>query len=151
MTGGRLARLRDQVGDETFMMTYGDGLADIDFNALVSHHRHFGGIATVTAVRPPARFGSLVLDDSDNVTSFEEKISGSEALINGGFFVLEPNVFDYVGDDTVPFESEPMERLAQKSSTQPNSISSSSATSGGPMSSVKCCCTAACSRRPSLP
>ena len=112
MTGGRLARLQEHVGDETFMMTYGDGLADIDIDQLVDRHRAAGRIATVTAVRPPARFGSLVLDETDGVTSFEEKISGSEALINGGFFVLEPAVFDYVGDDTMPFEREPMERLA---------------------------------------
>jgi glucose-1-phosphate cytidylyltransferase len=112
MTGGRLARLRAHVGNETFMMTYGDGLSDVDLGQLLDHHRQTGRIATVTAVRPPARFGSLVIDDSDRVIAFEEKISSAEALINGGFFVLEPEIFEYVGDDTMPFEREPMQRLA---------------------------------------
>ena len=112
MTGGRLSRLRRFVDGETFMMTYGDGLASVDIDALLDFHHASGRIATVTAVRPPARFGSLVLSEDGRVDAFEEKITGSEALINGGFFVLEPEVFDYVGDDTMPFEREPMERLA---------------------------------------
>jgi len=112
MTGGRLGRLQEHLGDETFMMTYGDGLSDVDITALVDHHRQAGTVATVTAVRPPARFGSLVINDQDHVTAFEEKISTSEALINGGFFVLEPTVFDYLDDDAMPFERRPMERLA---------------------------------------
>lgn len=112
MTGGRLARLADYVGDETFMMTYGDGVGDVDLNRLVETHRRWGRIATVTAVRPPARFGSLVFASDDKVTAFAEKVQGSEAYINGGFFVLEPAVLEYVGDDRIPFEREPLERLA---------------------------------------
>jgi len=113
MTGGRLRRLKNHVGSETFMMTYGDGLSDIDIDALVAHHKAAGRAATVTAVRPPARFGSLVIDSADGVTAFEEKISSSEALINGGFFVFEPQVFDFLDDDdSMPFERLPMERLA---------------------------------------
>ena len=114
MTGGRLARMQEHVGDETFMMTYGDGVSDVDITALVAQHRASSKIATVTAVRPPARFGSLVIADDGSVTDFEEKISTSEALINGGFFVLEPEIFEYVGDDAMPFERAPMERLAQE-------------------------------------
>lgn len=113
MTGGRLARLRDFVGGETFLMTYGDGLSDVDIGALIAHHESSKRVATVTAVRPPARFGSLVIDGDDRVTAFEEKISSSEAYINGGFFVLEPEVFDFLGDDAMPFERAPMESLAR--------------------------------------
>ncbi len=112
MTGGRLARLADHVGDETFMMTYGDGLGNVDLHELVETHRRFGRLATVTAVRPPARFGSLVFDHDNQVTAFAEKVQGSEAYINGGFFVLEPEVMQYVGDDAMPFERDPLERLA---------------------------------------
>jgi len=112
MTGGRLARLREHVGSDTFMMTYGDGLANVDIPALLAAHKASRTVATVTAVRPPARFGSLILDCHGVVRAFEEKISTSEALINGGFFVLDPGVFDYLGDDSMPFEREPMERLA---------------------------------------
>jgi len=112
MTGGRLGRLKDFVGDSTFMMTYGDGLSDIPVGELVRHHKNGDRVATVTAVRPPARFGSLVINDDDCVTAFEEKVSSSVALINGGFFVFEPAVFDYLEDDATPFESLPMERLA---------------------------------------
>ena len=114
MTGGRLARLQEYVGTETFMMTYGDGLADIDLGKLLEFHRSHGRIATVTAVRPPARFGSLVLADDQQVLRFEEKISANEAHINGGFFVLEPSVFDFLQGDDVPFERGPMERLASE-------------------------------------
>jgi glucose-1-phosphate cytidylyltransferase len=112
MTGGRLARLRDHVSDGTFLMTYGDGLSDVDLTALVEFHRAHGRLATVTAVRPPARFGSLVVDDDDRVIRFEEKIAASEARINGGFFVLEPGVLDYIDGDGTPFERAPLERLA---------------------------------------
>ena len=112
MTGGRLARLRDHVGDSTFLMTYGDGLSDVDINDLVRFHKAHGGLATVTAVLPPARFGSLEIGEDGVVDAFEEKISSSEARINGGFFVLEPAVLDYIDGDDMPFEREPLERLA---------------------------------------
>ena len=110
-TAGRLRRLARWVGAETFMMTYGDGVADIDVRELVRFHRRHGRLATVTAVRPPARFGDLVFD-GDLVSSFVEKPQAGEGWINGGFFVLNPGVFEYLGDDDTMFEREPMERLA---------------------------------------
>jgi glucose-1-phosphate cytidylyltransferase len=112
MTGGRLSRLRDFIGDDTFMMTYGDGLADVDISALEQFHRSHGKLATVTAVSPPARFGSLAIDENSRVERFEEKIASSEARINGGFFVLEPEVLDYIDGDDMSFEREPLKRLA---------------------------------------
>jgi glucose-1-phosphate cytidylyltransferase len=110
-TGGRLARLQSWVGDSTFMMTYGDGVADIDVEALVRFHRSHGKLATVTAVRPPARFGGLSFS-GDLVTEFLEKPQIGEGWINGGFFVLEPRVFEYLEGDAAPFERGPLERLA---------------------------------------
>ena len=110
MTGGRVRRLKSLIGNHTFMVTYGDGVSDIDIGALVAFHRRHGRIATVTAVRPPSRFGSLELE-GDAVREFSEK-PASEGWINGGFFVFEPAVFDYLdGDDTV-LERDPLERLA---------------------------------------
>jgi glucose-1-phosphate cytidylyltransferase len=111
-TGGRLRRLRAWLGDEeTFMLTYGDGVADVDICALLRFHESHGKIATVTTVRPPARFGSIVFD-GQRVSEFAEKPQTGEGWINGGFFVLNRKVFDYVdGDDTV-WERVPMERLA---------------------------------------
>jgi len=113
MTGGRLARLRPHLGNETFMATYGDGLADLDISDLLAFHRGHGKLATITAVRPEARFGSLSIDDERMVTGFEEKVTSSEARINGGFFVLEPEVINYIDGDDVPFERAPLERLAE--------------------------------------
>jgi glucose-1-phosphate cytidylyltransferase len=112
MTGGRLKRLRSWIGDETCMLTYGDGVADIDVRALVEFHRRQGRLATVTAVRPPARFGSLSFR-GDMVAEFSEKPQAGEGWVNGGFFVLEPQVFSYLGDDTTVFERDPLERLVQ--------------------------------------
>jgi glucose-1-phosphate cytidylyltransferase len=112
MTGGRLARLEPHLGNETFMATYGDGLADLDISDLLAFHRGHGKLATITAVRPEARFGSLSIDGERMVTGFEEKVTSSEARINGGFFVLEPEVIDYIDGDDVPFERAPLERLA---------------------------------------
>jgi glucose-1-phosphate cytidylyltransferase len=110
-TGGRLRRLADMLRGETFMMTYGDGVCSIDPRALMQFHRRHGKLATVTAVRPPSRFGGLVFD-GDLVAEFSEKPQIGEGWINGGFFVLEPQVLDYIeGDDTL-FEHEPLERLA---------------------------------------
>jgi len=111
-TGGRIAKLKDWVGDDTFMLTYGDGLADVDLHELVKSHREKQKIATVTAVRPPARFGSLHFD-GDTVTHFNEKPESGEGWINGGFFVLEPEIFRYVGDESMPFERQPMEDLVK--------------------------------------
>jgi glucose-1-phosphate cytidylyltransferase len=110
-TGGRLRRVREYVGDETFCFTYGDGLADIPLNNLIEHHRSSGRYATVTAVQPPGRFGALLLD-KDRVSGFQEKPVGDGGWINGGFFVLEPQVFDYIENDLTIWEQQPMERLS---------------------------------------
>jgi glucose-1-phosphate cytidylyltransferase len=114
MTGGRILRLREYIGDEPFCMTYGDGVAKLDVRKLIDFHLSHGKIATVLAVRPPSRFGSLEIEEAGGlVRGFNEKPPGSESWINGGFFVLSPRVFDYIaGDDTV-FEREPLERLAK--------------------------------------
>jgi glucose-1-phosphate cytidylyltransferase len=112
MTGGRLRRVRDRIGDQTFCMTYGDGVADIDIGALIAFHEREGRDATVTAVRPPGRFGALDLDGA-GVKGFVEKPLGDGSWINGGFFVLAPRVLDRIeGDDTV-WEQAPLEGLAR--------------------------------------
>ncbi len=110
-TGGRLLRLRPHLGDGTFMVTYGDGLADVDLGALLRFHNSHGRIATVTAVRPPARFGGLVFE-GDLVARFTEKPQAGEGWINGGFLVFEPAVFDYLDDDDSSLEADALERLA---------------------------------------
>jgi glucose-1-phosphate cytidylyltransferase len=110
-TGGRVRRLADRLQDGTFMLTYGDGLSDVDCRALLEFHRSHGKLATVTAVRPPARFGGLLFD-GDRVTEFTEKPQIGEGWINGGFFVLEPQVLDYIEGDTTIWEREPLEHLA---------------------------------------
>jgi glucose-1-phosphate cytidylyltransferase len=112
MTGGRIKRLAPYLGSETFMVTWGDGVADLDVGKLLEFHRAHGKLATVTAVRPPARFGELTLDDEGQVTTFAEKPQLTEGWINGAFFVLEPGVFDYIDGDMSQFEREPLERLA---------------------------------------
>ena len=111
-TGGRVKRAAQLIGRETFMLTYGDGVCNLDIRHLLEFHRRHGKLATVTAVRPPARFGGLVFD-GDLVTRFEEKPRIGEGWINGGFFVLEPQVVDYIEGDGTFFEREPLERLAQ--------------------------------------
>jgi glucose-1-phosphate cytidylyltransferase len=110
-TGGRVKRLQELVGRNAFFMTYGDGVSNVDLNELLSFHRAHGKLATLTAVRPAARFGDLTLE-GNLVTSFREKNQISEGWVNGGFFVLEPGVFDYIAGDDTTFEREPMERLA---------------------------------------
>lgn len=110
-TGGRVKRLKDRLGDETFMLTYGDGVADIDIARLVDFHRAHGKLATITAVRPPARYGGLTFK-GDQVTRFDEKPQLGEGWVSGGFFVLEPQVMDYIAGDETHFEREPLERLA---------------------------------------
>ncbi len=112
MTGGRLKRVRPYLDDGApFCMTYGDGLANIDVAAEIAFHKKHGRKATVACVRPPARFGSIVLSGA-KVTAFEEKAQTASGLINGGFFVLDPSALDYVKDDTTVWEREPMENLA---------------------------------------
>jgi len=112
MTGGRVKRVQSLIGNEPFMLTYGDGISDIDIRALVAFHRGRGKIATVTAVQPAGRFGSLDIDPSGLVSSFVEKPVGDKAWINGGFFVLEPEFFDYLAGDQTSLESEPLEKVA---------------------------------------
>ncbi|WP_082652349.1 glucose-1-phosphate cytidylyltransferase [Aureimonas sp. AU12] len=112
MTGGRLLRLRDWIGRDTFMVTYSDGVGNIDLAALLSFHRSHGRLATVTAVQPPARFGSLGLD-GDQVVAFTEKVQTGETWINGGFFVFEPGVLDYIPDLMEPLEQSPLANLAR--------------------------------------
>jgi glucose-1-phosphate cytidylyltransferase len=111
MTGGRLLRLRDWLKDDTFMVTYGDGVGNIDIRSLLEFHRDNGRLATVTAVRPPARFGALRLD-GDSVSTFSEKSQTDEGWINGGFFVFEPEVLDYLYNDESILEREALENLA---------------------------------------
>jgi len=111
MTGGRLKRVREYIGRETFMMTYGDGVADIDLKKLIAHHKRKGRKATLTAVLPSGRFGALDMDDN-LIKSFREKPKGDGNWVNGGFFVLEPSVIDLIRDDTTVWENEPLENLA---------------------------------------
>ncbi|MEP6658029.1 MAG: glucose-1-phosphate cytidylyltransferase [Betaproteobacteria bacterium] len=111
LTGGRLLRLRNLLADGTFMATYGDGLGSIDIGALVAFHRAHGKLATVTAVHPPARFGAMEID-GDSVTLFSEKPQTNVGWINGGFFVFEPAVLDYIAGDDVALERDALERLA---------------------------------------
>lgn len=112
MTGGRLRRLRDWIGDEPFMVTYSDGVGNIDIGKLVEFHKSHGKLATVTAVQPPARFGNLELD-GDQVSEFTEKVRKHETWINGGFFVFEPKVLDYIAGDEQPLEQEPLTNIAR--------------------------------------
>ena len=113
MTGGRIKRLRKWVGEKTFMVTYGDGLSNIDISKLIAFHKKHKKLATVTAVHPPARFGGLVLD-GDQVVEFSEKNQSNEGWINGGFFVLEPEIFNYIAGDSTTWEKEPLEQLAKE-------------------------------------
>jgi glucose-1-phosphate cytidylyltransferase len=111
LTGGRIQRLQPWLKDETFMVTYGDGVSDVDLNALLCFHRAHKHLATVTAVRPPARFGGLSFD-GDKVVNFTEKPQIGEGWINGGFMVLEPGVFDYMHGDGTILEAHVLDRLA---------------------------------------
>lgn len=113
MTGGRIRRLREHIGQQSFLCTYGDGLSDVDLGALTDFHRHHGKLATVTAVRPPARFGGLSIE-GDAVREFTEKPQAESGWINGGFFMFEPGVYDYIGGDETVLEREPLERLARE-------------------------------------
>jgi glucose-1-phosphate cytidylyltransferase len=113
-TGGRIKRARRFVGDEPFMMSYGDGVSDVDLPGLLAFHRRHGKLATVTSTQPTGRFGALELGEDGRILSFQEKPKGDGAWINAGFFVLQPEVFDCIADDGVAFEREPMESLAAK-------------------------------------
>lgn len=112
MTGGRIKRIQDYIGNETFMVTYGDGVGDVDITALVDFHKKNKGIATVTAVTPEGRFGTLAIDHNSHVTAFSEK-TDNKIKISGGFFVLEPEIFKYLENDETVFEKGPLERLAK--------------------------------------
>ena len=112
MTGGRLKRIQDRI-DDTFCVTYGDGLSDVDIDNLISFHKEKKSLATLTAVHPPERFGVLNLSE-DYVTEFHEKFSGESSWVNGGFFVFEPEIFDYMQDDRTILEREPLETLAKE-------------------------------------
>jgi glucose-1-phosphate cytidylyltransferase len=111
-TGGRIKRLQPFVDNERFMLTWGDGVSDVNITELLKFHKGHGKLATVTAVRPPARFGCMIFE-GDRVKEFSEKPQTSEGWINGAFFVLEPGVFDYIDGDGTAWEKEPMERLAR--------------------------------------
>lgn len=111
LTGGRIKRLAPYIGKETFMLTWGDGVSDVNLKELLKFHKSHGKLATLTAVRPPARFGHMVFD-GDMITEFTEKPQTGEGWINGAFFVLEPKIFDYIDGDSTQWEKEPLERLA---------------------------------------
>lgn len=111
MTGGRLLRLKPWLAEDRFMVTYGDGLGNIDISELIKFHRAHGRLATVTAVRPPSRFGALQIE-GNTVTQFSEKPQTREGWINGGFFVFEPEIFNYLADENTVLERDPMEQLA---------------------------------------
>ena len=113
MTGGRLRRVSAYIGEQDFCFTYGDGLSNVDVGKLTEFHRSNGSLATVTAVQPPGRFGSLDLKQN-KIVGFKEKPQGDGAWVNGGFFVLSPRVLDYIADDRTVWERGPIERLAQE-------------------------------------
>jgi glucose-1-phosphate cytidylyltransferase len=112
MTGGRVKRMQDYIGNEPFLLTYGDGVADIDIKALVEFHKSHGKMVTVSAVHPGARFGELDITDHV-VTSFKEKPQTAQGWVNGGYFVCEPEIFDFIDDDKTIFEKEPLEKISQ--------------------------------------
>ena len=113
MTGGRLKRIKNFIGDEPFFMTYGDGVADVNIKELLEFHKAHGKKATLTAVKPDSRFGVLDITDNNQINAFREKSQVDSGYINAGFMVLEPDVLDYIKDDSVMFEREPLEALAE--------------------------------------
>jgi glucose-1-phosphate cytidylyltransferase len=112
MTGGRIKRIKQHIGNEPFFLTYGDGVSDVNIAESLAFHQQHGKLCTVTAVQPSGRFGALNLGEEDRVTSFAEKPKGDGAWINGGFFVCEPAVIDFIDDDATIWEREPMEAIA---------------------------------------
>jgi len=113
LTGGRIKRVQKYVGEETFMLTYGDGVGDININKLLEFHKGHKKLVTLTAIQLLGRFGALNIDNSNIVLSFQEKPRGDNAWINGGFFVLEPKIFDYIEGDEIMWEKEPLEKLSR--------------------------------------
>ena len=114
MTGGRIKRIEPFIKEESFMLTYGDGVSDVNINALLEHHKKSGKYATLTAVQPSGKFGAINLDESGKVLFFHEKPKGDSAWVNGGFFVLEPKIFDYIKEgDTTIWERSPLENLTK--------------------------------------
>ncbi|MFN5466304.1 MAG: glucose-1-phosphate cytidylyltransferase [Cyanobacteriota bacterium] len=118
LTGGRLARVQEYVGTETFSLTYGDGVSDVNIRELIDFHAKGGKLATVTAVQPPGRFGLLDLDGESEVKGFQEKPEGDGGWINGGFFILEPGVFSYLHGDETVWEQTPLKELASSGQLQ---------------------------------
>jgi len=112
MTGGRIKRIKKYVGDETFLLTYGDGVSNIDINSLIEYHRAHGKQATITAIQPGGRFGMLDIDDENNINSFKEKSVEDGGWVNGGFMVFEPSIFDLIEGDLTILEKYPLETLA---------------------------------------
>jgi len=113
MTGGRIKRVKDYIGDETFMLTYGDGVTDMNIRDSFDFHKSHGKMLTITAVQPEGRFGALITDEYDQITEFVEKPKGDGKWINGGYFVCEPGILDFIADDQTVFEKEPLQYLAQ--------------------------------------
>jgi len=114
MTGGRLLRVKKYIKNETFCFTYGDGVSNINIDSLVNHHRQHKRLATITAVQPPGRFGLLSMGEDSLVTGFKEKPQGDNSWINGGFFVLEPGIFDYLENDSTIWEQAPLLNLSKE-------------------------------------
>lgn len=114
MTGGRIKRIKGYVNNEQFMLTYGDGVCDVDIQKLLEYHNNHGKIATLTAIQPEGRFGVLDLDGKSLIRSFREKSKSDSGWVNGGFMVLKPEIFDYIEGDSTVFEKEPLEALAKK-------------------------------------
>lgn len=113
MTGGRVKRAKDYVGNEPFLLTYGDGVSDVNIKELLEFHKKHGKKITMTSIQPEGRFGALKIEENNKITSFLEKPKGDGAWINGGFFVCDPSVIDYIADDSTTFEKEPLEKLAK--------------------------------------
>lgn len=114
MTGGRIKRAQNYIGNEPFLLTYGDGVADVNINKIIESHKQSGKLCTMTAVQPSGRFGALVIKEDNIITTFEEKPQGDNTWVNGGFFVCEPKVFDYIeNSDDITLEKTPLENLAK--------------------------------------
>ena len=114
MTGGRLKRFKEYLGEETFLLTYGDAVTDLNINKVVEFHKEHGKMVTITGVRPPARFGELTINEKNEVLEFKEKPNIQEGWINGGFFVIEPEFFNYLSNDNCILEKEPLEKAASE-------------------------------------
>jgi len=114
MTGGRIKRVKEYIGDEPFMLTYGDGVSNVDINQLIRFHKTNGKIATITAIQPGGRFGMLDIDENEQINSFKEKSIEDGGWINGGFMVLNPEIIEYIDGDNTVFEREPLERVANE-------------------------------------